>query len=121
MSADRENNEEAIASPVSNTEFDPEVIKAKHPHLKLSGRIINVMSQLPHQIYKKKENEWDVKRLRGNSALYSSNSFLDQQTNWETHLVAWTGELLTQIDDPIPRSIPHGTKIENDPLWKTRS
>ncbi|OWB76098.1 trehalose-phosphatase activity protein [[Candida] boidinii] len=117
MSGDKENIEEAIASPFSNPEFDPNVIKAKNPHLKLSGRIINAMSQLPHQIYKKNENEWDVKRLRGNSALYSSNSFLDQQTKWETHLVAWTGELLTQIDDPIPRSIPHGTRIENDPLY----
>lgn len=66
---------------------------------KLSGRILNVMAALPTRIYKTVDDEseepyWKVEGVRGNSALYSSHFFLEQQTEWETHMIAWTGELL---------------------------
>ncbi|KAK9355247.1 glycosyltransferase family 20-domain-containing protein [Lipomyces doorenjongii] len=35
-----------------------------------------------------------VRHRRGNSALYSGQSFLETGTSWETVLVAWTGEII---------------------------
>ncbi|KAK9377534.1 glycosyltransferase family 20-domain-containing protein [Lipomyces chichibuensis] len=35
-----------------------------------------------------------VRHRRGNSALYSGQSFLETGTSWETVLVAWTGEIV---------------------------
>lgn len=44
-----------------------------------------------------------MKHLPGNSALLSSFNYLDQETEWENHLIAWTGELKIErngSDDP---------------------
>ncbi|VEU21022.1 DEKNAAC102025 [Brettanomyces naardenensis] len=84
--------------------------------LHLSGRILNCVSQLPNQIFRTADDQWDVKHLRGSSALYGSNSFLTNDTKWETHLIGWTGELF-EADGVVPRSIPASQKIENDPLY----
>lgn len=61
--------------------------------LKLSGRIINCMTQLPNAITKTTDGTFKISQLRGSSALYSSNKFLSDETDWETHLVGWTGEI----------------------------
>lgn len=61
--------------------------------LKLSGRIINCMTQLPNGITKNDDGTFKISQLRGSSALYASNKFLADETDWETHLVAWTGEI----------------------------
>ncbi|KAG0679668.1 threalose-6-phosphate phosphatase [Pichia californica] len=61
--------------------------------LNLSGRIINCMTQLPNAITKTSDGNFKISQLRGSSALYSSNKFLADETEWETHLVAWTGEI----------------------------
>jgi trehalose 6-phosphate synthase/phosphatase len=86
--------------------------------LKLSGRIINVMTSLPTQIYKNKSKQgsgyWDVEPVHGNSALYSSHFFLDQHTEWETHLVAWTGELVNKTNQT---SSVTADNIRDDPLY----
>ncbi|KAH3659986.1 hypothetical protein OGAPHI_007191 [Ogataea philodendri] len=84
--------------------------------IKVSGRILNCMTQLPNQIYKTKNDEWDLKPLRGSSALHASNSFLSEHTKWEPHLIAWTGELFS-YNENIPHSIPTNQSIENDPLY----
>ncbi|ODQ67122.1 phosphatase subunit of the trehalose-6-phosphate synthase/phosphatase complex [Nadsonia fulvescens var. elongata DSM 6958] len=64
--------------------------------LKASGRIINVTVNLPYQIYKTENDDaWKVRQRRGNAALFSSNEYLNKETEWESILVAWTGELQT--------------------------
>ncbi|KAH3675726.1 hypothetical protein WICMUC_002518 [Wickerhamomyces mucosus] len=62
---------------------------------KLSGRILNAFTNIPYQIYKNDSNEeeWSIKHLPGNSALLSSFSYLEKESEWENHLFAWTGEL----------------------------
>ncbi|KAK6463188.1 threalose-6-phosphate phosphatase [Scheffersomyces coipomensis] len=75
--------------------------KDANSKLKLSGRVLNIMSSLPTQIYnnfdyKTGEHNWYVESVRGNSALYSSHFFLDQHTDWESHLIAWTGEIISK-------------------------
>lgn len=77
----------------------------------LSGRIINVMTALPTQIVKKATADstyWSVEAVRGQLALYSLVFFLQQQLEWETHMVGWTGELV----DATGR-----TDLEGDPLY----
>lgn len=61
---------------------------------KLSGRIISAFTRAPYQIYKEDaDSEWQVDGLTGNSALLSAFAHLDAESEWENHLVAWTGEL----------------------------
>ncbi|KAK6456299.1 threalose-6-phosphate phosphatase [Scheffersomyces xylosifermentans] len=88
--------------------------------IKLSGRVLNVMTSLPTQIYKNldpqtNEYSWDVEPVRGNSALYSSQFFLDQHTEWETHLIAWTGELVNNTNLSMPSA--NQENIQDDPLY----
>lgn len=91
---------------------------ANNDKLKLSGRIINVMTLLPTQIVKKTDksgnDNWVVEPVRGNSALYSSQFFLAQQTDWESHLVGWTGELINKSSNS--KSITN-ENIKEDPLY----
>lgn len=82
----------------------------------VSGRILNCVTQLPGQIFRTHDKRWDVKSLRGSSALYASNKYLQTHTDWETHLIGWTGELYEE-NETVPRSIPEAQKIENDPLY----
>ncbi|CDK28967.1 unnamed protein product [Kuraishia capsulata CBS 1993] len=105
-------DEEAFAFPSSHDVVQPSAGKG----LNLSGRIINAMTTLPDQIYKTEDGSWNVKHVRGNSALYASNYFLSQHTQWETHLVAWTGELYA-YDEVHPRAIPTSQLLESDPLY----
>lgn len=98
---------------ISPTEY------ADNEKLGLSGRIINVMTSLPTQICKKSGPEgqisfWDVEPVRGQSALYSSHFFLQQQTDWETHLVGWTGELINCTNKT---SNLDAENIKEDPLY----
>ena len=51
------------------------------------------MTSLPLQIISDYDNKtgqyyWDVETVRGNSALYSSQHFLAENKEWETHLIA---------------------------------
>lgn len=87
----------------------------KSTNLHLSGRILSCVTQLPSQIFRTKHG-WDVKHLRGSSALYAANSFLTNDTQWENHLIGWTGELFEE-DGRTARNIPSSQKIENDPLY----
>lgn len=104
--------ENLFASPsdkkiISPKEFDSNV--------KLSGRILNVMTLIPNQINKCGENQWEVEPIRGNSALYSSFFFLNNHTDWETHLVGWTGELVDKGPDK------GNDDINDDPLYLDES
>ncbi|KAG7884403.1 hypothetical protein KL938_002275 [Ogataea parapolymorpha] len=96
------------------TRIDPKDFESAP--IKVSGRILNCMTQLPNQIYKTKNGKWDLKPLRGSSALHASNAFLNEATNWESHLIAWTGELYS-YNESVPHSIPTNQSIENDPLY----
>lgn len=92
---------------------------ANNDKLKLSGRIIEVVASLPTQICKKtdektKLNYWDVEPIRGQSALYLSLFFLQQQTDWDTHLVGWTGELVNKTNKI---SDLEAENIKDDPLY----
>ncbi|EGW34937.1 trehalose-6-phosphate phosphatase [Spathaspora passalidarum NRRL Y-27907] len=89
--------EELKAYPADCSTVSPKDY-ANHTHAKLSGRILNVMTTLPTQIISNYDPSsgdylWDVEAVRGNSALYSSQHFLDQHSDWESHLIAWTGEI----------------------------
>jgi trehalose 6-phosphate synthase/phosphatase len=97
---------------------DTKVVSPKEYSLKddvkLSGRILNAMTSLPTLItrnrdHNTKEIYWEVEPVRGNSALYASHYFLDQHTDWEEHLIAWTGEL---VDNTLPED-----DIREDPLY----
>ncbi|CAH2351452.1 trehalose-phosphatase [[Candida] railenensis] len=99
-------------------------------NMKLSGRVINVMTMLPTQIVKTtgddNQDTWSVQPVTGNSALYSSQQFLDQNTDWETHLVGWTGEVVNKTKSFVsssfatpnvnPSSIT-AENIQDDPLY----
>lgn len=69
------------------------------PRLNLSGRVINALSNLPHAIVHTGDQKFDIRHRRGNSALYSALSFIKQQTDWKSVVVAWTGEIET-VDNP---------------------
>lgn len=83
---------------------------------KLSGRILEVVSTLPARISKKKSDQgeyWDVEAVRGQSALYSSLFFLCDLTDWETHIIGWTGELADKTDKNSDAS----QSIHEDPFY----
>ncbi|ODV80338.1 glycosyltransferase family 20 protein [Suhomyces tanzawaensis NRRL Y-17324] len=84
------------------------------PDKGMSGRVLNVMTLLPTLIYKSQDGEWDVEPVRGNLALYLSHFFLDQQTEWETHLIAWTGELVNKLNSGTSVT---SDNIQEDPLY----
>lgn len=63
------------------------------PRINLSGRVISVLSNLPHAIVHAGEEKFHIRHRRGNSAQYSALSFIKQQTDWESIIVAWTGEI----------------------------
>lgn len=86
-------------------------------NLELSGRIINCMTQLPNGIIKT-DTDWKITQLRGSSALYSSNKFLADETEWETHLVAWTGEIESTVNSTSGNGL-HSQSEESDPLYLT--
>lgn len=111
-------NNKQFAFPSDGKVVSPNDYK-DNEKLQLSGRILNVMTMLPSQIYRNTDKEkgfdyWDVAPVRGNSALYSSQYFLDQQTDWETHLIAWTGELINNTNKTSNIS---SDNIQDDPLY----
>lgn len=59
-----------------------------------TGRIINVTTNLPHVITRDEQTgDLSLRYRRGNSALYSAINHLDKNTDWESILVGWTGEI----------------------------
>ncbi|CAH6722883.1 trehalose-phosphatase [[Candida] jaroonii] len=82
--------------------------------INLSGRILNVMTNIPNQIFKNYNDEWDVEPIRGNSSLYSSYFFLNQHSDWESHLIGWTGELVNKQNG---RNYVASDNIKEDPLY----
>lgn len=101
--------------------------------LNLSGRILNAYTNIPNQIYyDEDEATWKVKPLHGNSALFSAFSVLNNDPNWENHLIAWTGELLTEnidetfhLSEEVKTSIEHQVNEANNtknihPIWLLR-
>lgn len=92
---------------------------ASDKKLNLLGRIIDVVSSLPTKVTKRidpetEESFWDVEPIRGQSALYSSLFFLQQKTDWETHVVGWTGEFVNKTNET---SDLQADNFENDPLY----
>lgn len=109
---------ECYAYPSSRRVVSPKDFEG-NDKLKLSGRVLNVLPLLPTQIYKTVDSStnneiWDVEPVRGNSALYSSQFFLDQQTEWETHLIGWTGELVNKVNSTTKVL---SENIQDDPLY----
>ncbi|KAG7191529.1 threalose-6-phosphate phosphatase [Scheffersomyces spartinae] len=58
---------------------------------------------------------WEVEPVHGNLAVFSSNNYLVQHTEWETHLIGWTGELVNKTN----KASHIGTieDIKDDPLY----
>lgn len=110
--------EELQAYPSETPVVSPKQF-ASDDKLKLSGRIIEVVASLPTQICKKSEDDssqtyWDVEPIRGQLALYSSLFFLQQHTDWETHIVGWTGELVNKSNTTSNLDLDN---IQDDPLY----
>lgn len=66
-----------------------------------SGRVLVAMNLLPTELYadpSASSLSLHVRKRRGNSALYSAQSYLES-SDWDTVLVAWTGEI-ADLDDP---------------------
>lgn len=102
--------DEKYAYPSDTKVVSPTDFKS-NDKVKLSGRILNAMTSLPTQISRNsdkttKDAYWEVEPVRGNSALYASHYFLDQHTDWEEHLIAWTGELVdkTVAEDDLAQN-----------------
>lgn len=95
--------------PVAPTQFNGE-------KKKLSGRIIECVTNLPTQICKTTDKAgkavWDVTSVRGQLALYLSLFYLQEQTEWETHIIGWTGELVNKNT-----TVASSERIEDDPLY----
>ncbi|KAF3992302.1 hypothetical protein FT663_02359 [Candidozyma haemuli var. vulneris] len=91
---------------------------ANNEKLSLSGRVLSVVSSLPTQISKVNsasgQTTWSVDPIRGQSALYSSVLFLQHETDWESHLIGWTGEL---VNKSSKLSNLHSDNIKEDPLY----
>lgn len=92
---------------------------ANNDKVKLSGRILNVLTTLPTQIVSNYDSEtnryyWDVDIVHGTLALFSSQSFLQQHTDWETHVIAWTGELKNKVKNTVNVTADN---LEDDPLY----
>ena len=93
-------------------------------NLKTSKRIINCMTQLPNEIVKTESGDWKVSTLRGSSALYASNKALHDESEWETHLVAWTGEIVSNFNKTKlfnDSKDDEFDKFDKDPLYLTEN
>lgn len=122
MTADELKFDELYAYPSDVKTVSPNDYKS-NSKLKLSGRILNILPSLPTQICRNVDETsgqdfWDVEPVRGHSALYSSQFFLDQQTDWETHLIGWTGELVNNSNKTINAT---SDDIQDDPLYLTEA
>lgn len=63
-------------------------------HLGLSGRIINVLANLPYAIVQDGDSKsFHVRHREGQSALYSALADIHSHPEWNSFLVGWTGEI----------------------------
>lgn len=90
---------------------------ASNDKLSLSGRVLSVVLSLPTQISKVNDSlgqtTWSVDPIRGQLALYLSVFFLQHQTDWESHLIGWTGELLNKTN----ATDVNLDNIKDDPMY----
>ncbi|KAH3901842.1 related to Trehalose-phosphatase [Saccharomycodes ludwigii] len=74
---------------------------------KFTGRIINCVTRLPYKITKvfdhstKNAVNWKIEHVTGNSALHSSLSYIQENTDYEEIIVGWTGEISTEEQNPF--------------------
>ncbi|KAL6453649.1 TPS2 Trehalose-phosphatase [Candida maltosa Xu316] len=74
----------------------------------LPSKIISDFDKNTGQYY------WDVESVRGNSASYASQQFLVEDTEWETHIIAWTGELINKKKNTSSLTAEN---LQDDPLY----
>ncbi|PSK39045.1 trehalose-phosphatase [Candidozyma pseudohaemuli] len=105
------------AYPADTPTISPKAY-ANDKKLSLSGRVLSVVLSLPTQICKVNEplggSTWSVAPIRGQLALYLSVLFLQHETDWESHLIGWTGELVNKTS--ILSNL-HLDNIKEDPLY----
>lgn len=81
---------------------------------KISGRIINASTNLPHVITRNASTgEYGLRQRRGNSAFYSAINYLHNDTDWESILVAWAGEVEINSNTEFKRSHPNVGKHQD--------
>ncbi|CCF57257.1 hypothetical protein KAFR_0C02640 [Kazachstania africana CBS 2517] len=91
-------------------------------------RVINCITQLPYKIQLDEDNNsWNVTPLTGNSALYSSLDYLqDESKDYEQIVVGWTGEISRKVNNnninTSTSSTNSNTNDEDieDPLYLTK-
>lgn len=105
------------AYPADTPTVSPQTY-AGDENLKLSGRVLSVVLSLPTQICKvngpQGNTEWSVAPIRGQMALYLSVLFLQHETDWESHLIGWTGELVNKSSELSNLNLDN---IKDDPLY----
>lgn len=72
--------------------------------IKLSGRVLCVVTQLPYQIVKSYDKEkqnytLSLDSVQDNSLIYSSFTYLTKTQKWDTHLIGWTGETVVKVNN----------------------
>ncbi|KAJ9328331.1 CAZyme family GT20 [Paecilomyces variotii] len=73
-------------------------LRAAHPGLKLTGRIINAAFCIPYKLGFRSGADWDLKQRPGTLSLFDSFAYLaSPESTWSHTLVGWTGEV-----EPIP-------------------
>ncbi|OJJ61644.1 hypothetical protein ASPSYDRAFT_56871 [Aspergillus sydowii CBS 593.65] len=75
----------------------------QYSSLSLTGRIISVAFCIPHKLYLRAGEDWELKPRPGSSALFDSFAYLaSDKSGWAHTLVGWTGEV-----EPLHKESAH--------------
>ncbi|KKK14428.1 putative alpha,alpha-trehalose-phosphate synthase subunit Tps2 [Aspergillus rambellii] len=95
-------------------------IRAQHPNLNLTGRIISAASCIPYKLYYRPGGEWELKPRPGTSALFDSFAYLgSDESTWSHTLVGWTGEVEPLLEESVP--LPVNTQANSPPTLGSTS
>lgn len=84
----RSSQHESSESQVDKSLLNPCDVK----NVNVSGRVILAITNPPHKIVTDSQGKPHLKPRGGNSALYSSISYIIEETKWDPILVSWPGE-----------------------------
>ncbi|ANB11726.1 trehalose-phosphatase TPS2 [Sugiyamaella lignohabitans] len=108
---EQEDEEPADVEPLNT----PQAARGKG--IETSGRIISAVTNLPWEVVDNGSGGPDALSLqsrRGNSALFSSLSYIHEGTEWDSILVGWTGEV--KAGNVAPSEPGHPVLLEDKDL-----
>ncbi|KAL4919109.1 glycosyltransferase family 20-domain-containing protein [Aspergillus aurantiobrunneus] len=75
----------------------------QYPGLNLTGRIISAAFCIPHKLYFRAGQDWELKPRPGSSAVFDSFAYLaSDKSGWAHTLVGWTGEVEPLQEESAP-------------------